>query len=140
MNEVIEKAFFTILGGAIAAIIGMVLSDHKRKKDARSDFEVTMSELYGDSLDAKDLSDFHGHTIDRVRRAIFRIRPFVRARNIRTFDLLWAKYQTINHEALNPDNEADLIQELYAISGEAAPIKPSRAISLYIKKFCDLVH
>jgi hypothetical protein len=141
LNEVIEKAFFTVLGGGIAAGIGMIVSDYKRKKDARSDFAVTMSELYGESLSSRNLMEFHGKTLERVRRAVFRVRPFVRTRNVGTFDWLWAKYQTIDAEALNPEYESELIQELYAIDGETPPpIKPTRAISLYIKKFCDLVH
>lgn len=140
MKETIENAFLTVLGGAIAAVIGIIVSDYNRKKDARSEFAVTISELYGESLSTRDLLGFHGQTLDRMRRAIFRVRPFVRARNVRTFDWLWRKYQTINDDALNPEHEMDWVQELYVECGEAPPTKPSRIITLYIEKLHDLVH
>jgi hypothetical protein len=138
LEDFIEKALFSILGGAIAALIGMWVGNYKRRKDAIFEFHITLSELYGESLNNRDLLLFHRKTSERLRRAIYRIRPFIQPQKALIMDKLWTAYQKINHEALDPEHETEWFQDLFKQLGEPAPMQPSRLISTYLKKFSEL--
>ncbi|HWV99088.1 MAG TPA: hypothetical protein VNZ64_05280 [Candidatus Acidoferrum sp.] len=140
MNELLEKAIFTGFGGVIAATVGLAISEIRRKRDALIEFKITLSELYGESISVKDLLSFHKGTLERLRQAVFRVRPFVSKEQAGLMEKLWLRYQQIDADALNPEHESDWVQELYQLCGEAAPVRPSRIISLYLKKFSDLGH
>lgn len=138
MGDLIERTFFTILGGFIAGAIGVLISDRNRRRDACQQFLSIMSDLYGESLEARDHGEFHGRTLDRVRKAVFQVRPFLSKKRVVTLEWLWDKYRKVNWNSLSP--EAGWLQEFRRRfpDEEDQPNDPSKTISLYIQKFCDL--
>ena len=140
-NSAINHLIATVTGAFIAKLIDVYMTERNRRRNAKDEFLRELSELYGESLTAHSAFTFYMETRSRFQKAVFRVRPFLRAQEAKDLQALWQKFDTISLAKLDPKEEAEWIADLYKSLGEEAktPPTPSRLISLYIEKFSKMV-
>jgi len=138
LQNYIQTASFTILGGVLSAAGGMILSEYNRKKAAKYEFKMTMGELAEEARQTRDRRAFYESTLPRFGRAIARVRPFLGRKSLTRMEKMWTMYQAINLRNLESQREADWIQDLYRTFNEPVPQRPSEIIETFISKFLDV--
>jgi hypothetical protein len=133
------RASFTVLGGAISAVIGLFASSRKRVRDAKDTFAVFMSQKLA-QVPKRDLADFYQRTKPSIRDEVARIRPFLSIRDKDTIDRLWREYDEITTQELDRTHEGamgEVVRDLNRLAGSEFQ-SPGEIIRYYFDCFTKL--
>lgn len=135
MSEFFERTFFTILGGAVAGCIGVLISGHNRRRGAKDLFLVTVSDLRGKIVHGFDPLEFHKTSLERLREAVFRVRPFLRVKWKFALDATWREYGQIPANTLNKEESSQWVGDLHKLAGDDRFETPSVILARFFERF-----
>ena len=129
--QFLAQAFFTLLGGGIAGVIGILTANYNRKQNAKVAFRVFISQKFG-MIDPKReqhaVLEFYRTSKSEIKSAILELRPFLNKREVLQLETLWNEYNQIDEKHLS-----------WAFEVESASIaanlpKPSALMRSYAEK------
>lgn len=138
MCPILNTVLPTLLGGFIAGIVGVVLSQWQRKRDARNEFLIFISVKKG-AIPKEGIYKFHETTRPEIRDAISRVIPFLSLEKSRKLETTWSNYSEIEEYDLDDKNEDDLMRAALALDGETVPEKPSDILKSRLNEMCKIV-
>lgn len=95
MNDGIEKALFTILGGAISALTGFFASKLDRRRTAKDHFAVIISRAIGDIQNDGGVLVFHNSSRPIIKEAVYELLPKIKRKDRPKREALWSQYDQL---------------------------------------------
>jgi hypothetical protein len=131
-------------GGLIAGFVGLSLFLHKRKRDAKDAFLVSISQLririgrIQQFIAGPGFDDFHVESRVILAEAVAKVYPFLRDRQKSKIDRLWREYDGIQPQELSREHEVGSIASFDKRFSEKVVLKPSERLLHYMNEFEDV--